>query len=116
MLKDRPDIIAHLPNLQVIEMHDPVDYSQGSNDQPYAYVADRAQIGALDADMHKIMNEGPGIANVAMKSCVSLSHKGDYGAKKIAPSRTAKPQCELPTKRTVTNPVDAPLPRKGRKK
>ena len=58
-----PDIMAHLPNLQFIEMHDPTDCSQGSNDQPHAYVADRVQIGALDADMHKIMNEGPGITN-----------------------------------------------------
>ena len=46
------------------------DCSQGSNEQPYAYLADRVQIGALDADMHKIMNKGLGITNVAMKSCV----------------------------------------------
>ena len=58
-----PDIMAHLPNLQFIEMHDPTDCGQGSNDQPYAYVADRVQIGALDADLHKIMNEGLGITN-----------------------------------------------------
>ena len=58
-----PDIMAHLPNLQFIEMHDPTDCRQGSNDQPYAYVADRVEIGALDADLHKIMNEGLGITN-----------------------------------------------------
>ena len=58
-----PDIMAHLPNLQFIEMHDPTDCGQSSNDQPYAYVADRVQIGALDADLHKIMNEGLGITN-----------------------------------------------------
>ena len=49
-------------------MHDPTGCSQGSNNQPYAYLADRVQIGALDADMHKIMNEGSGITNVATKS------------------------------------------------
>ena len=55
-----PDIMAHLPNLQFIERHDPADCTQGSHDKPYAYVADRVQIGALDADLHKIMNEGHG--------------------------------------------------------
>ena len=62
--------MAHLPSLQFIEIHDPTDCSQGSNDQPYAYLIDHVQTGALDADMHKIMNEGLGIINVAMKSCV----------------------------------------------
>ena len=62
--------MAHLPTQQFIEMHDPTDCSQGSNDQPYAYLVDCVQIGALDADMHKIMNEGLGITIMAMKSCV----------------------------------------------
>ena len=57
MLEDGLDIMAHLPKLQFIEMHDPTDCSQGSNDQPYACLAERVQIGPLDADMHKIMNE-----------------------------------------------------------
>ena len=67
LLKNGPDITAHLPNLQFIEMHDPTDCSQGSNDQPYAYLADRVQIGALDADMHEIMLQGsPSMLVVAL--------------------------------------------------
>ena len=49
--------MAHLLNLQFIGMHDSTDCSQGSNDQPYAYLAGRVQITALDADMHKIMTD-----------------------------------------------------------
>ena len=49
--------MAHIPNLQFIEMHDPTNCIQGSNDQPYAYLADRVQISALDADMHKIITD-----------------------------------------------------------
>ena len=141
LLEDKPDIMVHRPDLPFIGMHDPTDCIQGSNDQPYAYMAVQVWRGPWDADMHKIIidnrNDRESVAGqhepptcsshrsavteedneahsttatigrnlldlseiLAMKSCLSLSHRSDDRAKQAAPSRTAQPKrepkCEL---------------------
>ncbi|KAL1989652.1 hypothetical protein VTN49DRAFT_6849 [Thermomyces lanuginosus] len=44
-----PDIMAHLPELHLLEQYDPEDLSDAAVSQPYAFVADRVEILPDDA-------------------------------------------------------------------
>ncbi|KAL1967477.1 hypothetical protein VTN77DRAFT_3262 [Rasamsonia byssochlamydoides] len=61
--RNDPEIMAHLPELQLIEQYDPDDTSDAAVSQPYAYVADKVIIlpdSERPADgLGKSIDEGP---------------------------------------------------------
>ncbi|KLJ09349.1 hypothetical protein EMPG_15212 [Blastomyces silverae] len=65
-----PDILTHLPNLQLIEQYDPEDLSPDAVSQPYAYVAAKTMtMGAealsgagLGLRVQEILQQDPGLS------------------------------------------------------
>lgn len=59
-----PDIMAQLPDLQLLEQYDPEDLSDAAVSQPYAFVADRVEVLPDDArpknGLHTAIDPPPG--------------------------------------------------------
>ena len=78
--RTNPDILSHLPDLQLIEQHDPEDISPGAVSQPYAFVAAKVHVfgdstqpgGPLSLDLDNIVHEGPGLSESGLEALSKL--------------------------------------------
>jgi len=78
--RTNPNILSHLPDLQLIEQHDPEDISPAAVSQPYAFVAAKTHVfgdstqpgGALSLDLDNIVSEGPGLSESGLEALSKL--------------------------------------------